>query len=209
MPAVSTTLRVLAVSVIASLTVTGCQTLDDTGRTLGRSDLINDLATRLDESLVQTWTAEYRLPGGRTTTIAQAKEPARSAYTWAAGKITVSEQAITRCATTAGRTACTVEPPVLMSGKAAVPLFAEARKAGLITPPAVIRLLTEAALDPAGPGQADRHHDRRTPRHLRRRPRVPPGTSTPASPPTACSAASPVSSTASRSSWPWSGSPTR
>ncbi|MEU1604736.1 hypothetical protein [Micromonospora matsumotoense] len=148
MPAVSTTLRVLAVSVIASLTVTGCQTLDDTGRTLGRSDLINDLATRLDESLVQTWTAEYRLPGGRTTTIAQEKEPARSAYTWAAGKITVSEQAITRCGTTAGRTTCTVEPPVLMSGKAAVPLFAEARKAGLITPPAVIRLLTEAALDP-------------------------------------------------------------
>ncbi|WKU04211.1 hypothetical protein [Micromonospora sp. HUAS LYJ1] len=149
MPAVSTTLRVLAVSVIASLTVTGCQTLDDAGRTLGRADLINDLATRLDESLVRTWTAEYRLAGGRNFTIAQTKEPARSAYTWTAGKITVSEQAITRCGTAAGRTTCTVEPPVLMSGKAAVPLFAEARKAGLVTPPAVIGLLTEAALDPA------------------------------------------------------------
>ncbi|WFE63979.1 hypothetical protein [Micromonospora sp. WMMD714] len=148
MPAVSTTLRVLAVPVIALLTVTGCQALDDAGRTLGRSDLVNDLAARLDESLAQTWTAEYRLPGDRTITIAQEKEPARSAYTWTAGKITVSEQAITRCETTAGRTACTVVPPVLMSGKAAVPLFTEARKVGLVTPPAVIGLLTEAALDP-------------------------------------------------------------
>ncbi|MFI9641898.1 hypothetical protein ACIG87_17835 [Micromonospora sp. NPDC051925] len=148
MPAVSTTLRVLAVSVITSLTVTGCQTLDDAERALGRADLVNDLATRLDESLVRTWTAEYRLPGGRTITIAQEKEPARSAYTWTAGKITVSEQAITRCETTAGRTACTVVPPVLMSGKAAVPLFTEARKLGLVTPPAVIGLLTDAALDP-------------------------------------------------------------
>ncbi|MFJ6195217.1 hypothetical protein [Micromonospora sp. NPDC092111] len=148
MPAVSTTLRVLAVSVIASLTVTGCQTLDDAGRALGRADLVNDLAARLDGSLVETWTAEYQLPGGRTSSIAQQKQPAQSAYAWADGKITVSEQAITRCATDAGRTTCTMHPPVLMSGKASVPLFTEARKLGLVTPPAVIRVLTEAALDP-------------------------------------------------------------
>ena len=95
------------------------------------------------------------------------------------------------CATTAGRTACTVVPPVLMSGKAAVPLFTEARKAGPITPPAVIRLLTEAALDPrAQVKQTDTtiagHHA--TPAS---RPALHRRTSTPVSPPTACSAASP------------------
>ena len=81
MPAASTTLRMLAVSVIASLTVTGCQTLDDAGRAIGRSELVNDLAARLDQALELTYTADYQLPGGQTATIAQAQEPARSAYT--------------------------------------------------------------------------------------------------------------------------------
>lgn len=38
MPAASTTLRMLAVSVIASLTVTGCQTFEDAGVAMGRSN---------------------------------------------------------------------------------------------------------------------------------------------------------------------------
>ena len=48
MPAASTTLRVLAASVIASLSVTGCQALDDANVALGRAALVNDLAARMD-----------------------------------------------------------------------------------------------------------------------------------------------------------------
>jgi hypothetical protein len=148
MPAASTTLRVLAVSVAASLTVTGCQTLDDAGRALGRADLVNDLAARMDGALTGTWAADYRFAGGRTASIAQTQEPLRSAYTWPDGKITVTQEAVTRCANAAGRTSCTVSPPVLTAGKPSVIVYDEARKHGLVTPPAVIRLLTEAALDP-------------------------------------------------------------
>ncbi|PZF93739.1 hypothetical protein [Micromonospora deserti] len=148
MPAASTTLRMLAVSVIASLTVTGCQTLDDAGRAIGRADLVNDLAARMDRALTETWSAQYQLSGGRTATIAQTQRPLRSAYTWPDGKIVVTQEAVTRCETGNGRTACTVLPPVPTAGKPSVPLYSEAEKQGLVTPPAVIGLLTAAALDP-------------------------------------------------------------
>ncbi|MEW2326787.1 hypothetical protein AB0880_03125 [Micromonospora chersina] len=148
MPAASTTLRVLAASAIASLSVTGCQALDDTGVALGRADLVNDLAARMDRALEQTWAAEYQLSGGRTASIAQTEEPLRSSYTWPDGKITVTQEAVSRCRTAAGRTFCTVSPPVLTAGKPSVVVYGEAREHGLVTPPAVIRLLTEAALNP-------------------------------------------------------------
>ena len=148
MPAASTTLRVLAASAIASLSVTGCQALDDTGVALGRADLVNDLAARMDRALERTWAADYQLDGGRTASIAQTKDPLRSSYTWPGGKITVTQEAVTRCASTAGRTSCTVSPPVLTAGRPSVIVYGEARKHGLVTPPAVIRLLTDAALDP-------------------------------------------------------------
>ncbi|MEH0841876.1 hypothetical protein V6U81_05690 [Micromonospora sp. CPCC 205711] len=149
MPAVSTALRVLAVSVIASLSVTGCQTLDDAGRALGHADLVNDLAARLDASLTSTWAADYRLSDGGTASLAQTQEPLRAAYSWPAGKITVTQEAVTRCETAAGRSSCSVLPPVTTAGKPAVAAWEEAAKRGQLTPPAVIRLLTEAALDPA------------------------------------------------------------
>ncbi|WP_089156640.1 hypothetical protein [Micromonospora sp. NBS 11-29] len=148
MPAASTTLRVLAASVIASLSVTGCQTLDDAGVALGRADLVNDLAARMDRALEQTWAAEYQLAGGSTASIAQTVKPLRSTYTWPGGKITVTQEGVTRCASTAARTSCTVSPPVLTAGKPSVIVWDEARKQGLVTPPAVIRLLTDAALEP-------------------------------------------------------------
>ncbi|WP_433390052.1 hypothetical protein [Micromonospora sp. KLBMP9576] len=148
MPAASTTLRMLAVSVIASLTVTGCQTLDDAGRTIGRADLVNDLATRLDGALELTYSADYQLPGGQTATIVQAQDPARSAYTWPGGKLTVTPEATSRCETPAGRATCTLEAPPAPNAKPTVALFAEARQRGLITPPIVVGLLTAAALDP-------------------------------------------------------------
>ncbi|MEU0076999.1 hypothetical protein [Micromonospora tulbaghiae] len=148
MPAASTTLRVLAASVIASLSVTGCQALDDANVALGRADLVNDLAARMDRALEQTWAADYQIDGGRTASIAQTKKPLRSTYTWPGGKITVTQESVTRCASTAARTSCTVSPPVLTAGKPSVIVYDEARKQGLVTPPAVIRLLTDAALAP-------------------------------------------------------------
>ncbi|MFI7491309.1 hypothetical protein ACIBXA_23270 [Micromonospora echinaurantiaca] len=148
MPAASTTLRTLAVSVIASLTVTGCQALDDAGRAIGRSDLVNDLAARLDRALELTYSADYQLPGGQTASIAQAQEPARSAYTYPGGRLTVTDEATTRCETTGARTTCTLEAPPAPNSKPSVTVFTEAKRRGLVTPPVVVGMLTEAALDP-------------------------------------------------------------
>ncbi len=148
MPAASTRLRLLAALVVTSLTVTGCQTLDDAGRAIGHADLVNDLASRLDQALTLTYSADYQLAAGQTATIAQAQEPARSAYTWPGGKLTVTEDATTRCETTGGRTVCTLEPPPAGTTKPSVTVFTEAERQGLVTPPAVVGLLTAAALDP-------------------------------------------------------------
>nr|WP_018218601.1 hypothetical protein [Salinispora vitiensis] len=60
MSAISTPLRLLAAAAIASLTVTGCQSLDEAGRTIGHADGVNDLANRLDRSPIRTYTAGYR-----------------------------------------------------------------------------------------------------------------------------------------------------
>ncbi|MCX4474339.1 hypothetical protein C5N14_24735 [Micromonospora sp. MW-13] len=148
MPAASTTLRALALSVIASLSVTGCQALDDAGRAIGRADLVNDLAARLDRALELTYSADYQLSGGRTASIAQGQDPARSAYTWPGGRLTVTAEATTRCETGGARTVCTLLAPPATTAKPSVALFTEANQRGLVTPPVVLGLLTEAALDP-------------------------------------------------------------
>ncbi|MET7880383.1 hypothetical protein [Micromonospora profundi] len=148
MPAASTTLRMLAVSVIASLTVTGCQTFEDAGRAMGRSDLVNDLAARLDRALELTYSADYQLPGGQAAGIVQAQDPARSAYIYPGGRLTVTPEAVTRCTETGGRMACTLVTPPTPGTKPTVALFAEANQQGLVTPPVVIGMLTAAALDP-------------------------------------------------------------
>ncbi|MDG4793290.1 hypothetical protein [Micromonospora sp. WMMD1082] len=148
MPAASTTLRTLAVSVIALLTVTGCQALDDAGRAMGRADIVNDLAARMDRALELTYSAEYQLRGGKTALFAQSQDPARSSYTWPGGKLTVTDEATTRCNTARDRTVCTVEAPPAPNSKPSVVVFAEAELQGLVTPPMVIGRLTSAALDP-------------------------------------------------------------
>ncbi|WP_018254170.1 hypothetical protein [Salinispora mooreana] len=148
MSAMSTPLRLLAAAAIASLTVTGCQSLDEAGQTISHAGLVNDLANRLDGSLSRTYTADYQLTSGQTATIAQAQEPARATYHWTGGQLTATEEATTRCETADGRTACTVEPPPATPAKPAVAVFTAAERQGLVTPPAVLELLTTAALDP-------------------------------------------------------------
>ncbi|MET8088929.1 hypothetical protein [Micromonospora sp. NPDC005220] len=148
MPAASTTLRMLAVSVIASLTVTGCQTFEDAGVAMGRSELVNDLAARLDRALELTYSADYQLPGGQRASIVQAQDPARSTYTYPGGQLTVTPEAITRCTTAGARPECTLIAPPTPGSKPTVTLFGEANRQGLVTPPVVVGLLTAAALDP-------------------------------------------------------------
>lgn len=148
MSAASTSLRVLTGSIIPLLLTTGCQTLDDAGRVISRADLVNDLATRLDQSTKLTYSADYQLRGGQSASIAQAQKPLRAAYTYPGGKLTVTAEATTQCEIQGRTSTCTVAAPPTPSTKPTVALFAAANKQGLVTPPVVINLLTSAALDP-------------------------------------------------------------
>lgn len=148
MPAASTTLRTIAASAVMLLTVTGCQTLNDAGRAMGRADIINDLAAKMDRALELTYSAEYQLGGGRTALIAQAQDPARSSYEWPGGKVTVTAEATTHCDNEGKRTVCVLDAPPAANSKPSVVVFAAAEREGLVTPPMVMGLLTTAALNP-------------------------------------------------------------
>ncbi|WP_422773277.1 hypothetical protein ACN28C_10325 [Plantactinospora sp. WMMC1484] len=148
MPAVSISLRVLAGAIISVLTVSGCQTLDDAGRVIGRADLVNDLAARLDQSTELTYSADYQLPGGRSASISQSQDPLRAAYTYPGGKLTVTADATTACDTRAKKPTCTLDPPPATNAKPSLTIFTEMNRRGLVSPPVVIGLLTAAAIDP-------------------------------------------------------------
>lgn len=148
MPTVSALFRVLTGSTIAVLAVAGCQTLDDAGRVIGRADLVNELAARLDGAGERTYSADYQLPGGQSASIAQSQTPPRAAYTYPGGKLTVTADATTECVAAGTRHTCTLNPPPASTNKPTVAVFQSANARGLVTPPVVINLLTAAALDP-------------------------------------------------------------
>jgi hypothetical protein len=141
--------RALIGPVAAVLLLAGCESLDDANRAVGRTDLVNDLATRLDRSGTLTYSADYQLPGGRTGAIAQAQRPARTAYVYPGGKLTVAADAIAQCATDRARPICTLTTPPQPDGRPALAAYADTGRHGLIAPPVVMNLLADAALDPA------------------------------------------------------------
>jgi hypothetical protein len=149
MPAPSRLTRAITAWTAAGVLITGagCQTLDDAGRVIGRADLVNDLAARLDRSGELTYSAEYRLPGADNATIAQSPKPPRSAYIFPGGRLIVTANATTACRTAGAESTCTVAAPPSPGTKPAATAFATAGEHGLVTPTVVIGLLTAAALD--------------------------------------------------------------
>jgi hypothetical protein len=148
MPAPAVLLRVLSGSIAAVLLLAGCQAIEDGGQVIGRADLVNDLASRLDQAAELTYAADYQLSGGLSASIAQAQKPLRAAYTYPGGKLTVATDATAECDTAGAKPTCTLTDPPPPTTKPAVTVFASAKQRGLITPPVVIGLLTAAALDP-------------------------------------------------------------
>lgn len=147
MSAASSALRALTGSMIVGLLVAGCGTIDDANQVIGRADLVNDLASRLDRAAELTYSADYRLPGGETASISQSQQPPRAAYTYPGGKLTVTADATTECDTTGSTATCTLTPPPSPGTKPTATVFAGVNAHGMVTPPVVINLLTAAALD--------------------------------------------------------------
>jgi hypothetical protein len=150
----------------------GCGTTEE-------PDLLNDLAARLDRAGDLTFTAEYRLTGGATVTIAQSQNPRRAAYLYPGGTLIATPAQTADCrpasatSPAGARTRCVLTPPPSTSTDPVLDLLASAAAqdlpgtgagtgagagaspspnragTGLVTPSAAMRLVSSAVLDGA------------------------------------------------------------
>jgi len=136
----------VAVGVLAAtVLLAGCDQFDDAASAQGvsRNDLIAELATQLGGSASLTFEATYQLAGGNTGTIAQAQEPARTAYRYPGGQVLLTTAATIRCA----KSSCTLTAPPAEASAPPTTLLADGQRAGLVAPATVLNLLKVAALD--------------------------------------------------------------
>jgi hypothetical protein len=133
----------LGILAVAVTLAAGCSDLGDpaSAQSLTRNDLVAELAAQLASSASLTYVATYQLAGGATATITQAQDPLRAAYRYPGGEVLVTGAATTRCV----KQTCTMTAPATPPPAGT---FADARKAGLITPAAVEDLLNAARMDP-------------------------------------------------------------
>lgn len=140
-------LAALAVLALSATALSGCGAVNTGQPGGGRTQLVSDLAARLDRAGALTYTAVYRLPQGATATLVQAQNPGRAAYVYPAGKLIVTPQYLADCRNGALFTACALTTPPGPGTDPATELISEVADRGLIAPAMVVGLLTAAALD--------------------------------------------------------------
>ncbi|MEU8614190.1 hypothetical protein AB0C29_40005 [Actinoplanes sp. NPDC048791] len=139
--------RRLATAVLMLCVATaGCSDLDESSQGLTRNDLVADLAAQMTSAADLTYEANYQLPGGEKATVAQTRKPARTAYVYPGGKVTVTADATTECRT-AKTTTCTLMAPSTAASPAPAKVFEGAGESGLVPPATVLALLNAAVLD--------------------------------------------------------------
>jgi hypothetical protein len=139
--------RRLATAVLLLCVATaGCSDLDESSQGLTRNDLVADLAAQMTSAADLTYEASYQLPGGEKATVAQTQKPARTAYVYPGGKVTVTADATTECRTEK-TTTCTLTAPATAASPAPATVFEGAGESGLIPPATVFTLLNAAVLD--------------------------------------------------------------
>jgi hypothetical protein len=138
--------RLAAAALVLCAATAGCSDLEDTGQGLTRNDLVADLAAQMTAAADLTYEANYQLSGGAEATVAQTRKPARTAYVYPGGKITVTAAATTECKM-AKTTTCTMTAPATAASPPPAKVFAVAGQTGLVTPATVLALLNAAVLD--------------------------------------------------------------
>jgi hypothetical protein len=124
----------------------GCSDVNEPGQGLSRNDLVADLAAQMSAADDLTYEANYKLSGGGEATVAQTGKPARTAYVYPGGKVTVTAAATTECRT-AKTTTCTMTAPATAASPPPAKVFQVAGETGLVTPATVLALLNAAVLD--------------------------------------------------------------
>ncbi|HET8680430.1 MAG TPA: hypothetical protein VFM54_00935 [Micromonosporaceae bacterium] len=143
-PATALALTVAGVVAVAG---SGCGSLDKVQHPAGHTDLVNDLAVRLRHGAHLTYTAEYQLPGGTAAQVAQAQRPARSAYVYPGGRLTMTPELVIDCRAQPPGMTCTLAAPAAASTEAAGGVLATVEARGLVPTSLVVGLLSAAALD--------------------------------------------------------------
>jgi hypothetical protein len=138
--------RIAAAALVLCASTAGCSDLDDPGQGLTRNDLVADLAAQMTAAADLTYEANYQLSGGAEATVAQTRKPARTAYVYPGGKVTVTKDATTVCRT-AKTTTCTMTAPATAASPPPAKVFEVAGATGLVTPATVLALLNAAVLD--------------------------------------------------------------
>jgi hypothetical protein len=139
-------LRLAAAALALCAATAGCSDLDDPGRGVTRNDLVADLAAQMTAAADLTYEADYQLSGGAKATVAQTRKPARTAYVYPGGKVTVTADATTECRTVK-TTTCTMTAPATTASPPPAEVFEGAGETGLVTPSTVLALLNAAVLD--------------------------------------------------------------
>ena len=139
--------RLAALTLALCAAMAGCADLDDPGQGLTRNDLVADLAAQMTAAADLTYQASYQLAGGDKATVAQTRKPARTAYVYPGGKVTVTADATTECRT-AKTTTCTMTAPATAASPPPATVFEVASETGLVPPATVLALLNAAVLDP-------------------------------------------------------------
>lgn len=139
--------QLAATLLVALLATAGCDALSGARRGIDRTDLINDLAVRLERAEDLTYTADYQLPGGASATVAHARDPRRSAYTHPGGKLMIMPTAITNCRPASGSVSCMISPAPSPNTEIPAALLDSVGEHGMITSPVVAGLLTATAVD--------------------------------------------------------------
>jgi hypothetical protein len=134
----------VAAALIAASLTAGCGEIDEaSAQGMARNDLVSELASQLAASGTLTYSAGYHLAGGGNATVAQAQNPARTAYLYSGGRVMVTETGITTCR---GAT-CTVTAPPKAGSPPPTEVFSAAQKTGMVAPATVTDLLNAASLD--------------------------------------------------------------
>jgi hypothetical protein len=135
-----------AVALVLCAATAGCSG-DDPGQGLTRNDLVADLAAQMTAAADLTYEASYQLSGGEKATVAHTRKPARTAYVYPGGMVTVTADATTECRTAKTATVCTMTAPATAASPAPEKIFEVAGQTGLVTPETVLGLLNAAVLD--------------------------------------------------------------
>lgn len=147
--------RVSAVALAATLGTAGCQDIGTAARMVDGSHLVSALATRLDRSAELTYSADYRLAGGATATLAQAQRPHRAAYSFPGGKVTVTARDTAVCRTAANDSTCVLSPSAPDRGASTTALTAAPQAPAMVGAATVVDLLIATARD--ANGNVDQH----------------------------------------------------